>query len=95
MLDKQILVFMEFEDGEYLFKGHVDVGGVLFSAAGAEVAFLSAAGVPFYCGFSLLYHVEVDSLPLFLLPVMHNYFILYKNLRECGNRQHFSSRRFD
>lgn len=94
VLDKQILVFMKFEDGEYLFKGHVDVGRVLFGATRAEVAFLSASGVSFYGGFCMLDHVEMNSLPLFLLPVVHIYFILYKNLRKCGNRQHFSSRMF-
>ena len=73
---------MEFEDGEYLFEGHVDVGGVLFGAAGTEVAFLSASGVSFYGWFCVLDHVEVDSLPLFLLPVVHNYFILYKKSKE-------------
>ena len=67
---------MQFEDVEYLFEGHVNIGGILSGSARVESTFFSTLGVPFKSRSGMVNHILMNFLPLFFLPMMHNYFIM-------------------
>ena len=71
MQKEKIFVLLQFEDGEYLLKRHVDIGWVLFGSTGVESSLFPASGIAFDGGSGVLDHIVMNFLSLFFLPVMH------------------------
>lgn len=72
VFNKQILVMLQLKNVEDLFEGHIDIvtaAGMVLGSTWGQGSFL--AGVSFDGGSGLLDHIVVDSLALFLLPMMH------------------------
>ena len=91
MFDKQFFIFLELEDVEDLFEGHVDIGRVEFGPTCIESPLLSTSRVPFDGGSCLFYHIVMNSLPLFFLPMMHPYLFYYVNKQQKQHRKPPSS----